>query len=149
MDGLYNWSDATKIGVALTGFGCFFTFLGFLMFLDSAMLTLGNLLFVTGVCMILGPQNLQKFFIAERSRWRASACFFCGILLVMLGYCFIGLLVQCFGGLNLFGNFFPIAYRMLEVLPYIGPILRHPQMRRIADFIGSLTGGPSNARSAV
>ena len=142
MDSLYNWQDGTKLGVALTGFGCFFTFLGVMMFLDSAMLTLGNLLFVSGVFLVMGKDRCISFFF-ERSRWRASGCFFVGILLVMFGWCFIGLLIQGFGGLNLFGNFFPMVLRVLEMAPFVGSIFRHPSVQNILAKLG--LGGQARA----
>ncbi|CCW69572.1 unnamed protein product [Phytomonas sp. Hart1] len=120
MDSLYRWSDTTKIGVALTGLGFFFSALGFIMFLDSVLLTMGNILFVVGVALVMGPLRFKNFFLA---RCRASTCFFVGILLVLLGWCFLGLLIQGFGALNLFGNFFPMVTRVLESLPVIGPII--------------------------
>lgn len=123
MDSLYNWNDATKIGVALTGFGSFFTCLGVMFFLDSALLTMGNLLFVAGIAMVMGPARCKAFFL-EKKRLRASACFFTGIVLVMIGWCFIGLVIQGFGGLNLFGNFFPMIARVLESLPVVGSVMQ-------------------------
>ncbi|KAG5481123.1 hypothetical protein LSCM1_06804 [Leishmania martiniquensis] len=120
MDSLYNWSDTTKMGVAFTGLGVFFSFMGVVMLLDSILLTMGNILFVAGVAMVMGPQRCKAFFIARR---RASACFFLGIVLVFLRWCFIGLCIQGFGALNLFGNFFPVLARVLESTPVLGPIL--------------------------
>lgn len=139
---LYSWTDMTKIGVAMTSFGAFFMFLGVLMFLDSAMLTLGNLLFVGGVVLVMGPDRCRTFFL-ERSRWRASGFFFVGILLVMFGYCFIGLLLQGFGGLNLFGNFVPMVVRVLEVAPIIGPVFRSEPVQRVLALLNC--GGASRS----
>jgi hypothetical protein len=138
MDALYNWTDATKIGVALTAFGSFFFMLGIMMFLDSAMLTLGNLLFVSGVVVVMGKERCRTFFL-DRRRMRASICFFIGILMVMWGWCFFGLLVQGFGGLNLFGNFFPTVIRVLEALPVIGNILQHPAIQKILERFFALS----------
>ncbi|CUF39495.1 membrane-associated protein, putative [Bodo saltans] len=123
MDSLYNWNDGTKIGVALTGLGIFFSGLGIVFFLDSALLTMGNLLFVAGVALVMGPARCKSFFL-DRRRMRASICFFLGIFLVMLGWCFIGLIIQGFGGLNLFGNFFPMVVRVLESMPVIGNVMQ-------------------------
>jgi hypothetical protein len=130
MDSLYDMNDTRKIGVALCAFGAFFSTLGVMMFLDSALLTLGNLLFVSGVCLVMGVARCKAFFL-DRSRMRASGCFFFGILLVMRGWCFVGLLLQGFGGLNLFGNFFPMVVRVLEAAPLVGPLLQHPQVQRL------------------
>jgi hypothetical protein len=127
---LYDWSDRTKIGVVLTSMGGFFMFLGVVMLLDSAMLTIGNLLFISGVVMIMGLERCQSFFFAPHRR-RATACFAVGIVLVVLRWCFVGLLVQGFGMLNLFGNFFPMALNVLEMTPVVGPLVRSDAVQRV------------------
>lgn len=128
MDSLYNWSDATKIGVALTGLGVFFTLMGVVMLLDSILLTMGNVFFVAGVAMVMGPTRCRTFFVARR---RASICFFVGMLCVLFRWCFIGLCIEGFGALNLFGNFFPMIARVLESMPVIGPVMLSSPMQRI------------------
>ena len=130
MDTLYDWNDLTKIGVVLTSLGVVFTCLGVMLFLDSALLTLGNLLFIVGVSLVMGPQRAKAFFFAK-NRLRASACFFIGVLLVLVGWCFIGLLIQGFGTLNLFGNFFPMVIRLLVWLPVIGSVLKLGMVQRV------------------
>jgi hypothetical protein len=130
MDSLYDMTDTRKIGVALTAFGIFFSTLGIMLFLDSALLTLGNLLFVSGVVLVMGTHRCKNFFF-DRSRWRASGCFFVGILMVMRGWCLVGLMLQGFGGLNLFGNFFPMIVRVLEAAPVIGPLIRLPALQKL------------------
>ncbi|AIN97337.1 hypothetical protein LPMP_181570 [Leishmania panamensis] len=132
MDSLYSWDDSTKIGVAFTGLGVFFTFMGVLMFLDSILLTMGNVLFVVGVAMVMGPRRCKAFFIA---RQRASACFFTGILFVLFRWCFIGMCIQGFGALNLFGNFFPMLVRVLESAPIIGPILLSAPVQKVLSLM--------------
>lgn len=132
---MYNMKDTTKIGVGLTAFGSCLFVLGVMLFLDSALLTLGNLLFICGVILIMGAERCKAFFLNPAKR-RSTACFFVGILMVMWGHCFIGLLIQGFGGLNLFGNFFPTILGILQQLPFIGNVLRHPA---IAGLIERLT----------
>ncbi|ORC92758.1 putative to be involved in ER-Golgi transport [Trypanosoma theileri] len=133
MDSLYNWNDSTKIGVALTGLGAFFTFLGIIMLLDSVLLTMGNILFVAGVALVMGPKRFKAFFLARR---RASGCFFVGILLIIAGFCFTGLIIQGFGALNLFGNFFPMIARVLESVPFLGPVMLSSPVQRLLACLG-------------
>lgn len=135
---LYDWSDMTKMGIFLTSAGVFFMFLGVLFFLDSSLLTLGNLLFVTGSVLVMGLERCKTFFFAIH-RLRATACFGVGIALVMLGWCFVGLLVEGFGVLNLFGNFFPMALRVLEMAPVVGPLMRSAPVQRVLSLL-HLTG---------
>jgi len=58
--------DQQKIGVLLTGFGMFFTFLGVLMFFDRGLLAIGNLLFLTGVTVGLGLKKDREIFLSKK-----------------------------------------------------------------------------------
>lgn len=95
-----------EIGVGLTGFGSIFLLLGVLLFGDRALLSLGNLLFLTGITLLIGTQKTVLFFFS-RSKIRGSICFFVGIALVLLGYPIIGMLLEAFGVINLFGYVHP------------------------------------------
>mmetsp|Transcript_2774 Transcript_2774/g.4884 ORF Transcript_2774/g.4884 Transcript_2774/m.4884 type:complete len:138 (-) Transcript_2774:2262-2675(-) len=121
-------SDFKKIGIGLTSFGLFFTFLGVLLLFDKSLLAMGNVLFLSGVTLIIGAQRSVRFFLARR-RWKGSACFFSGITLVLIGWPIIGTLVEAFGFVNLFGDFFPIVISFLRTLPVIGNILEHPYVQ--------------------
>jgi hypothetical protein len=107
--------------VALTTFGTLFMFLGIMLFFDAALLALGNvcssslrflsphshqvltqMLFLSGLTLIIGPQKTFYFF-ARKQKLRGTACFIGGILLVFMKYAFIGMIVEIFGFLNLFG----------------------------------------------
>ncbi|KAG2150443.1 vesicle transport protein [Suillus clintonianus] len=127
-------SDAQKIGVALTTFGTLFMFLGVMMFFDAALLALGNMLFLSGLTLIIGPQKTFYFF-ARKQKLRGTACFIGGILLVFMKYAFIGMIVEIFGFLNLFGDFFPVVVTFLRQLPFIGNLLSLPYIRPIVDRI--------------
>ena len=132
---LYDWSDITKIGVFLTATGVFFMTLGVLFLLDSSLLTLGNLLFIAGVVLVMGLERCKVFFFAPH-RLRATIPFALGIILVMWGWCFFGLILQFFGGINLFGNFFPMIVRMLEMAPIVGPLMRAEIVQKLLGYVG-------------
>ncbi|KAN0091220.1 Vesicle transport protein, Got1/SFT2-like protein [Tylopilus felleus] len=125
-------SDAQKIGVALTTFGTVFMFLGIMLFFDAALLALGNLLFLSGLTLIIGPQKTFYFF-ARKQKLRGTTCFLGGILLVFLKYPFIGMIVETFGFLNLFGDFFPVVLTFLRQLPVVGTFLSLPYIRPVID----------------
>ena len=117
-----------EIGVGLTSFGALFMMLGVMLFFDGALLALGNvrssfhhsspapnvysrpsppaqrmqILFLGGLFLIIGPQKTFYFF-ARRNKLRGTACFLGGILLVFFKWPTIGVLVEMFGFLNLFG----------------------------------------------
>jgi len=50
-------SDNTKIGTGLLFLGVVFLFLGVLFLFDSAMLALGDILFLTGLTMTIGEYH--------------------------------------------------------------------------------------------
>ncbi|EGN91859.1 hypothetical protein SERLA73DRAFT_191923 [Serpula lacrymans var. lacrymans S7.3] len=132
-------SDTQKIGVALTTFGGLFMFLGVMLFFDAALLALGNMLFISGLTLIIGPQKTFYFF-ARKQKLRGTACFIGGVLLVFLKYPFIGMVVETFGFLNLFGDFFPVILTFLRQLPFIGNLLSLPYIRQVVDRLaGSRT----------
>ncbi|KAI6000649.1 vesicle transport protein [Pisolithus albus] len=125
-------SDTQKIGVALTTFGSLFMMLGVMLFFDGALLALGNLLFLSGLTLIIGPQKTFYFF-ARKQKLRGTICFLGGISLVFLKYPFIGMIVETFGFLNLFGDFFPVVLTFLRQLPFIGTLLSLPYVSRVVD----------------
>jgi len=125
-------SDAQKIGVALTTFGTLFMFLGVMLFFDAALLALGNMLFLSGLTLIIGPHKTFYFF-ARKQKLRGTACFLGGVMLVFFKYPFIGMIVETFGFLNLFGDFFPVVLTFLRQLPFVGTVLSLPYIRPVVD----------------
>ena len=97
--------------------------LGVMLFFDGALLALGNvrcllsssleqtrrnqqqILFVSGLTLIIGPQKTFYFF-ARKQKLRGTVCFIGGILLVFFKRPFIGMVIETFGFLNLFGYVF-------------------------------------------
>ncbi|KAE9013709.1 hypothetical protein PR003_g14530 [Phytophthora rubi] len=124
--------DNRKIGTLLLGLGFGFLLLGVLMFFDAAMLALGDVLFLSGVALTIGLSRTVRFF-TRKERWRGIVCFLGGILLVMLRYPVLGMLIQSFGFLNLFGSFFPVAVAFLRQTPVIGNVLNLPVISEIVD----------------
>jgi len=134
-------TDGQKIGVALTTAGFLFMLLGIMLFFDGALLALGNLLFLSGLTLIIGPQKTFYFF-ARKQKIRGSLCFFGGIVLVLLKWPFVGIVVETFGFLNLFGDFFPVVITFLRQLPFVGTFLSLPY---IQGFVDRLAGSRTSA----
>ena len=65
------------------------------------------MLFLSGITAIIGLQKTFYFF-ARKQKLRGTACFLGGVLLVFFKYPFIGVLVETFGFLNLFGYVFTL-----------------------------------------
>jgi hypothetical protein len=127
-----------EIGAGLVGFGGVFLVLGILLFFDTAMLALGNLLFLLGITLLIGARQALVFF-GRRAKIRGTICFFSGILLVLFKYPIIGMLLEGFGILNLFGNFFPIVIQIFRNMPIIGPALAYPPVATIVDKLVGAT----------
>jgi hypothetical protein len=101
-----------KLGFILSGSGVVVTILGMTLFFNSALLRIGNILFVSGFPLIVGLGRSVSFF-SSPARLRGTMTFGCGLFLVVVaGWPITGLLVEGFGFLNLFGNFFPLLRSM-------------------------------------
>eukprot|EP01089_Gocevia_fonbrunei_P001011 TRINITY_DN10969_c0_g1_i3.p1 TRINITY_DN10969_c0_g1~~TRINITY_DN10969_c0_g1_i3.p1 ORF type:complete len:115 (+),score=5.11 TRINITY_DN10969_c0_g1_i3:121-465(+) len=110
---MLSLSDNQKIGILLTGFGLFFTVFGVLLFFDRGLLAIGNLLFLLGVTLVIGPRKTYTFFFQMR-KIKGTICFLGGISMVILGWAFVGMIFEVFGFINLFGNFFPHVLSFLR-----------------------------------
>ena len=94
-------------------------------------LSLSQLLFLSGVLLIIGPSKTFRFFFQMR-KWKGTACFLGGIALVLYGYAMIGIVIEGWGFLNLFGDFFPTAlcaffpwHRARQCTPMCSPAHRY------------------------
>ena len=54
--------NMAEIGVGLVSGGVFFLALGAIMFFDATLLAMGNVLFVSGIALLIGPQKTLLFF---------------------------------------------------------------------------------------
>mmetsp|Transcript_15468 Transcript_15468/g.18629 ORF Transcript_15468/g.18629 Transcript_15468/m.18629 type:complete len:142 (-) Transcript_15468:658-1083(-) len=137
-------SDNTKIGTGLLVLGSVFLFLGVIFMFDSALLALGDILFLTGLTLTIGFSRTVRFF-SRRDRLRGIITFFGGIFLVMIRWPVLGMICQMYGLVYLFGQFFPIAAASMKDTPVIGDVLRIPA---VESFFASFGGGGQNARRA-
>ncbi|KAG6365938.1 hypothetical protein INS49_000114 [Diaporthe citri] len=96
-------SDAQKIGVAFCSGGGFFLIGGVFLFFDRAMLAMGNILFLIGLTIIIGPQKTLLFF-ARKQKAKGTAAFFAGLALILLRWPLIGFCVELYGIMVLFAT---------------------------------------------
>ncbi|MBW0513615.1 hypothetical protein O181_053330 [Austropuccinia psidii MF-1] len=134
-------TDTQKIGVGISSAGLMFLMLGSMLFFDGPLLALGNILFLTGMTCVIGPQKTYHFF-ARKNKIRGTLCFLGGILLVFLKYPFFGILIEMFGFLNLFGDFFPVILSFLRQMPVIGRFLSLPYIRGFTDRLAGVRQSP-------
>lgn len=111
----------SKLGTILLSIGAAFTALGITLFFNKTLMRLGNLLFVAGVPLTIGPSRTARYFLQPKKA-RATGCLGCGLLLVLIGHPLLGILLEVFGLLNLFGNMFPLVMMMAKNLPIVGKL---------------------------
>lgn len=111
-----------KIGFALLGAGMVFTMLGISLFFNKTLIRLGNLSLIAGVPMTIGPGRTTGYFLQPKKS-RATGCLALGIFLVFVGWPILGIALEVFGLLNLFGNMFPIFMVILKQMPFVGNLL--------------------------
>jgi len=110
------------------------------MFFDRAMLAMGNILFILGLTLIIGPQKTALFF-ARRQKIKGTAAFAAGILMILFRWPLIGFLVELYGIFILFGDFFATIGGFVRNIPVVGPY--------IAEALERLGGGRRNAELPV
>ena len=71
-------------------------------------MTHAQILFLSGLTLIIGPHKTFYFF-ARKQKLRGTVCFIGGILLVFFKWPFVGVIVETFGFLNLFGCVLPFG----------------------------------------
>ena len=80
-----------------------------------------------GLVVLIGPKNTLVFF-SKKTRIQASACYFGGFFLILIGWFMlttIGFLLQMYGLIMLFGSFMPTVLSYAETMPHVGPIIRN------------------------
>lgn len=133
--------DNKKIGMGLLGLSFLFISMGVLFLLDSTLIAIGDFLFLAGLVFIIGLQRTVRLF-TKRDRAPGIICFFLGILLVFVRWTLIGLLLQIFGFVNLFGNFFPPAIAVMQHTPILKDILRLPGISYVVGRLGTRSRAP-------
>jgi len=126
--------NPAEIGIGLTGFGVLFTFLGIVLFFDRALLSMGNLLFISGVALTIGPNATVKFFLRKRNR-KGSVAFFSGVGLLLMGWAFVGMLLEGYGVVVLFAGFLPTVLIFLKKIPMLGKLLDAPGVKTVLNKI--------------
>jgi hypothetical protein len=119
-----SWLQNQKqIGATLIGIGALLTFMGMMLLFERNLLRLGNICIISGIPLLLGPNNVRSFFM-QKSRMQAGIITAFGILLVFWGKPRFGIILEIFGLLNLFGNMFPLLYAMAKSTPGLGDVIK-------------------------
>ncbi|KAH9783866.1 Got1/Sft2-like vescicle transport protein family [Citrus sinensis] len=115
------------IGFGLIGFGIFFTFLAIILFFDRGLLALGNILWLTGVTLLLGLQSTWKLF-TNRANYKGSICFLLGLFFLFVRWPIVGIILEIYGFIALFSGFWPSVKVFLYQIPVVGWIIQYPLM---------------------
>lgn len=128
----FEMNDRKKIGLGLTGFGVFFSFLGIIFFFDKGLLAMGNILFFSGVTLTIGLKSSAQFFM-KRSNFKGTISFGVGFFLVIIGWPILGMIVEAYGFVVLFSGFWPTLAVFLQKMPIIGWLFQQPFVRSFFD----------------
>eukprot|EP00794_Sanderia_malayensis_P018236 gene18236-20055_t len=128
-------TDYQKIGIGVTGFGLLFLFLGMMLFFDRGLLAIGNILFISGLALVIGLERTFRFFF-QKHKLKGSGLFLGGIIIVLFGWPVIGMLVEIYGFILLFRGFFPVVINFLRRVPVLGHILNLPGINWVANKVG-------------
>ncbi len=82
-----------------------------------------KILFLLGLTLIIGPQKTAVFF-ARRQKWKGTAGFVTGIVLILLRWPLIGFLIELYGILILFGDFFATIGGFAGNIPVVGTYIQ-------------------------
>lgn len=85
--------DNKKIGTGLLILGFVFLFMGVILFFDANLLAVGDVLFLSGITLTIGPRRTFVFFF-KRKQLRGNVFFFGGMLLVLMRWAFVGFTLQ-------------------------------------------------------
>ncbi|XP_020552723.1 vesicle transport protein GOT1 [Sesamum indicum] len=121
----FETSDLKKVGLGLTGFGFIFTFAGVLLIFDEGFLTIGNILFLSGMILTIGVKSSLHFFMKPQN-YKAAVSFGVGFFFVITGWPIIGMIVEAYGFVVLFSEFRPSIAIFFRKLPIIGWMLHQP-----------------------
>ncbi|KAM0935474.1 putative vesicle transport protein, Got1/SFT2 [Dioscorea sansibarensis] len=121
----FEMNDRKKIGLGLTGFGMFFSFLGIIFFFDKGLLAMGNILFVSGVMLTIGLKSTLQFFTKPKN-YKGTISFGIGFLLVLMGWAVTGMILEAYGFIILFSGFWPTLSVFLQRIPIIGWLFQQP-----------------------
>ncbi|KAJ3673030.1 hypothetical protein LUZ60_006404 [Juncus effusus] len=121
----FEMNDRKKIGLGLTGFGVFFSFLGIIFLFDKGFLAMGNILFISGVMLTIGLKSTMQFFMKPKN-YKGTISFGVGFFMVLIGWPVVGMILESYGFIVLFSGFWPTLAVFLQKVPVLGWLMQQP-----------------------
>lgn len=128
----FEMNDRKKIGIGLTGFGVFFSFLGIVFFFDKGLLAMGNILFFSGVTLTIGLKSTMQFFMKPQN-FKGTISFGLGFFLIVIGWPIFGMMLEAYGFVVLFSGFWPTLAVFMQRIPILGWLFQQPYIRSFFD----------------
>nr|XP_058928815.1 vesicle transport protein GOT1A isoform X3 [Kogia breviceps] len=100
-----------------------------LLYFDSVLLAFGNLLFLTGLSLIIGLRKTFAFFF-QKHKLKGTSFFLGGVVIVLLRWPLLGMFLETYGFFNLFKGFFSVAFGFLgntSNIPFVSMLFRRLQ----------------------
>ncbi|CAE7529505.1 Golt1a [Symbiodinium natans] len=91
-----------------------FVTLGIFLLFDRTLLALGNVAFLVGLALLLGPTKAFKFFF-RKEKWKGTTGYFLGIAIIVVGWPFVGFITEMYGIWKLFAAFLPNVLASLKM----------------------------------
>jgi hypothetical protein len=81
-----------------------------------------QILFLIGLTLIIGTTKTLAFF-ARKQKWKGTLAFCIGITLILMRWAFFGFVIELYGILVLFGDFFATIAGFVGGIPIVGPYI--------------------------
>ena len=94
-------NEREQVGMMVAGMGIFYVLFGVSMMFDRSLLACGNLMFVAGIAIAIGPRKATEFFF-NKSNVKGTIFLVGGVILVLVQWPLFGILAESIGFIMLF-----------------------------------------------
>ncbi|XP_039039610.1 vesicle transport protein GOT1-like [Hibiscus syriacus] len=112
--------------------GVLFSFFGIIFFFDKGLLAMGNILFISGVTLIIGLKSTMQFFM-KRQNFKGTISFLVGFFFVIIGWPILGMILEAYGFIVLFSGFWRTLAVFIQRIPFLGWIFQQSYIRSWLD----------------
>ena len=91
------------------------------MFFDRAFLMLANILFVCGLCILVGVSETVMFFARKI---KGSLALIIGLIFIIIKWKFVGTIIQLYGIFQFVKKYALNFLAYFEWVPFVGPFIK-------------------------